>query len=398
MDERSKRTTQSKQRPSTWWRTWLAGIFVALAAIALVGSVVTRYIQRNILDTQGFTAIVGPLPQDPAVASALATFTTNKVFDAVNTEASIKDFLPSNLEGLAGPLSDTLQKKTNQIAQDFIKSDAFNSIWLAANQAMQKSVVRLAESKKPQGKAANAVGSLNLGQLANSVARRVGGQSILTNQQLNQAATVRINLQERVDRLRTTVSIIKGGARALPAATLALLLAAVAIAYNRRHTITAIGITVLLLGIALLIAFKVWSGNFLGDITNASYHAAATSVYEAFYGDLRLRLIWTIVFGIALILLAAIAGPYSWAQRLRHALAIDKFQKTWPYRWAVGCRQWIARYEVWVELGGLAAAIIWLLTLSALTPAMLIIIISLLVAFVSLIHIIARPSPSRMLL
>jgi hypothetical protein len=203
-------------------------------------------------------------------------------------------------------------------------------------------------------------------------------------------------LQQRVDRLRTTVSFIKGGARTFPFMALAFLLAAVAVAYNRRHTVTAIGITTLLLGLASLIAFKVWSGNFLSNITNASYNAAATAVYEAFYSNLRLRLILLIVFGVMLVLLAALAGSYGWARRVRHALAIDKFRKTRPHQWAVQLRQWTVRYELWVDLGALAAAVVWLLILSALTPAMLVLILSLLIGFVSLVHLVAKPSPARM--
>jgi len=386
-------TTDGQRRAGGWWRALLAGVLIAVAAFALLGAVVTRYVERNILNTQGYIAIVGPLPQDPAVATALANFTTDKIFSAADTESIIKRALPQQLAGLASPLSDTLQKKTNQVAQDVIKSDGFSSIWIATNQAMQKSVVRLAESKKPQGKTAEAAGSLNLSELAKRVRQRVGSQGILTNQQRDQAATVRVDLQQRVDQLRTTVRLIKGGARALPVAAAALLLAALAVAYNRRHTVTAIGITVLLLGLASLIAFKVWSGSFLSGITNASYHAAATNVYEAFYSDLRLRLIWAVVFGTVLILLAAIAGPYTWARQLRHALAIDKIRHIGAYRWATSLRRWTAQYELWIGLAGLAAAIIWMLAVSTLTPAMLAIIVSLFIGFISLVHLIARPAP-----
>lgn len=386
---------EPEQKASTWWRTWLAGIFVGLAAIALLGAVVTRYIQRNILDTQGYLAVVGPLPQNPAVAAALANFTTSQIFNAVDTEASIKEALPSKLAGLASPLSDALQRKTNQVAQDFIQSDAFSPIWIAANQVMQKSVVRLTESKQPQGKLSKAAGSLNLNQLAKEVRQRVGGQGILTGQQRDQAATIRVDLQQRVDRLRTTVGAIKGGAQALPLASAALLLAALAVTHNRRHTLAAIGVTVLVLGIASLIAFKIWSGSFLSTIANASYHAAATAVYEAFYSDLRARLIWAAVFGAVLVLLAAISGPHAWAQRLRRALAIDKLRNIRPYRWATNLRQWMARYELWIDLAGLAAAIIWLLAIATLTPSTLAAILSLLVGFVSIVHLIARPAPAH---
>lgn len=103
------------------------------------------------------------------------------------------------------------------------------------------------------------------------------------------------------------------------------------------------------------------------------------------------------LFGGGLILLALLAGPYKWAKRLRAKLALPKLKNIGPYRSAVQVRKWTAAYEPWLLLAGAAAAIIWLLALSTLTPAALVVILSLLTAYASLIHLIARPGPSRAL-
>lgn len=385
----------AKRTARTWWRPWVSGLCVAIAAVAVVGTVVTRYIERNLLDTEGYLAIVGPLPENPQVATALAAYTTTKAFDAADAQANIAEFLPPRLEPLAAPLTDALEERTNQIAKTFIQSDAFAAIWTAANQVMQRGVVRLAQSEQGEGRLA-AVGQLDLGRLVGAVRERLGQEPSQTQQA--RAATIQLNLRQSVERLRTTYDAITAGAYMLPYVAAAFLLAALVVAYNRRRAVIAIGCTILLVGVAMLVAFKITSGGILDDIGEPTYNAAAQAIYEAFYADLRSRLIGLMIVGGALIVLALLAGPYAWARWLRTKFGLAKLKKIEPYRWARNIRHWTARYEPWLLLAGLGAVIIWLLVLSTLTPATLVVILSLLITYASFMHLIARPPPSHTLL
>lgn len=372
----------------------MAGIFIGLAAVSLVGAVITRYVQRNVLDTNGYLTIVGPLPEDPQVSSALAKYTTARLFDAADAEANIKEFLPPKLAPLASPLSERLEARINQTSKDFIQGDTFGAIWSTSNRLLQTGIVRLAESKQGEGRLA-AVGSLDLSRMVSSVRERIGGEGAgLSEDQLDKAAAIKVDLQQRVERLRATYRAINTGAYVLPYLAAALLLAALAVAYNRRRTFMAIGITLLLLGVAMLLAFKIVSGNTLEEISDTNYRSAAEVIYQAFYSDLQNRLIGAMVFGGALIVLALLAGPYAWAKWLRHKFGIDKLKNIEPYRWAKTVRAWASHYELLLALAGAAAVIIWLLALSTLTAATLVVILSLLVAYVSLLHLLAHPAPA----
>ena len=383
---------EHRKQSGPWWRVLVSTVCVVLAAAALVGALATRYIARNVLDTNRYLAIVGPLPENPQVSAALAQFSTEKIFDAAGTESAIKDFLPPKLGALAGPLDDTLRKKFTQTAQRFIQSDAFGAIWTTANKTMQKGLLRVAESRDGQGKLP-AVGSLDLSRLPASLRERFGNSGTLGGQQ-DKLSTIQINLHQRAERLRTTVRATKAGAYALPYVAAALLAAAIAVAFNRRRALLAIGAAVLLLGAALLITSKIVSGDLLGQISNTTYRSAAQVVYEAFYSDLRQRIIIAMVLAGILIILAILAGPYEWAKRLRGALGLPKLRRTKPHGWALAIRTLTAKAEPWLDLAGLALIIVWMLALSALTPATLIVILSILLSFVSLVHIIARPSPA----
>lgn len=384
-----------EQRKShSWWRPVLTGVFIAVAAVSLVGAIITRYVQRNVLDTNGYLAIVGPLPENPKVSAALAHFTTQKIFDAADAENNIKDFLPPRLTPLAGPLTGTLEKKVNQTAQNFVQGDAFSSIWITSNRVMQKGVVRLARSQGGQGKLA-ASSSLDLSKLAGTVRERLGGQTTATEAQKDKAAAVRLDLHQKVERLHTAYQAVNSGAYALPYVAGAFLLAALAVAHNRRRAVLATGATVLLLGVAMLLVFKIVSGSIVGGINDQISRDAARVIYEAFYGDLRARLIAAVIAGGVAIGLALAAGPYPWARWLRHSLGLGRLVSTGPYRWTADIRRLASKYELWMTLAVAAAAVIWLLALSNLTPATLVVILSLLIAAISLLHLIARPPPAH---
>lgn len=380
----------------SWWRPVAAGACVVIASLALIGSILTRYVQRTIVDTNGYLAVVGPLPENPKVSGALAQFTTQKIFDRASAENEIRDALPPRLAPLAGPLAGVLERSARGVAQKFIQSDAFSAIWTTSNRLLQKGVVRLAQSKQAQPRQ-TAGGRLDLSQLSSAVRERLDGQQVsaLSPEQQDRAAGIQINLRQRVDRLRTAYRIVTNGAYALPYVSVAFVLAAVAIGYDRRRTIRAIGGTLLLLGVVLLVAFKIVSGGMLGEMTNQTYRAAAEAVYQAFYNPLRGQLVGTAVLGGVLIVLAVLAGPYAWARRLRTALGFDALKNLSVHRAIASGRRRIAQYQLWFVLAGAAATVIWLLALHSLSLATLVVILSIFIAYLSLLHLLARPSPSR---
>jgi len=383
----------SKSRAG-WWRTMMSAALLTVGAAALLGSLAARYLARAVLDTQGYLAIIAPLPRDPAVASALAQFTAAQVFDRAGARTDIQEFLPPKLTPLADPLSDTLQKRFAQVTQKFIQSDTFSALWTASNTTLQTGVLRLAERKVAPDKA-ESVGSLDLNKLAAAVQARLGGSQ--ADPPENPAATIHIDLHQKVDHLRSAVRAIRSGAYALPYLAVAMLLAALAVARNQRRTLMAIGVMILLLGVALLLAFKIVSGSWLGEVTDSVYRAAAQTVYEAFYHDLRNRIVFWMILAGTLTGLTILAGPYDWARRLGASIGKHAWKRSPAGRYAAGFRRGVARIEPWLDLSGAAATLLWLLLLTTLTPATLTVILSLLLSYVALVRLIAQASRKHLL-
>jgi len=310
----------------SWWRPVISGICIVLAAIALIGSIATHYLRDNILNTDGYLAIVGPLPADPAVANALATFTTTKIFDAQATQSAIQSFLPPRLAPLADPLTNELQKRVNERTKTFVEGDEFSAIWTGANRVAQKALLRVADSKGSSR--SKVVSSVNIDKLLSAARQHFGdNQTVFSNQQQDKLAAIRVNLHESAQQLRTTVQLIRNGAYVLPYIFLALLLLALAVGYNRRRLLLAIGAALVVVAVVLVIVLKAASQSLLGDIQNSGYRAAADVVYEAFYGNLRARFVGCMIGGFAIVALALAAGPYGWAVRFRRAVGITSFKR-----------------------------------------------------------------------
>lgn len=380
--------------PQPWWRLLLTCVLVALAVVSLLAGITTRYLRDNVIDTNGYLRVVGPLPKDPKVADALSTFTTQRVFDAAKAEENIKEALPPRLAPLASPLASGLQARVKDLAHQFVASDNFTTIWISSNRVTHDAIIRVAESE-PNEERLKRVSSLDLGRLSGAVRERFGDKTLLSDEQKDKAATVAVNLHQNVQDLRTTVRVIRGSAHALPYLSVALLLGAIAIAYNRQRTVLGIGLLLALLAASMVIATKLFVGTALDDISEPLYREAAEVVYQAFYSDLHRRIIGLLLLGVALVCWALVTGPYNWARSLRRGLKVGQLKKMTPYLWAVSFRYFVSGYEWWADGAAAVVALIVLMTSSSLKPSHVVVVLSLVACFAAIIHMVAWPAPAK---
>lgn len=319
-----ERHRASYTAPTAWWRMVLCIVLVVLASIMVAAAVATRYVNDNILDTERYLEIIGPLPQNPAVAHALGQFTAERLFDSGAVETQIADFLPPRLAPAAPLFSDALKEQVTGITERVVASEAFLSIWLTANREAHEALMAIARSD-PVEPTREAQTRLNLEGLFNLVRERFGGEdgAILTDERQQQAADVVIDLRQSVQRFRNGVRAIETGAWLLPLLALLLLAGAIFAANNRRRAVLGIGITLFALGLSFLLAFKIAVQQVLGSFEQAVYRDAAQVVYEALYGNLRARFVLLTVVGGLIIVVAILCGPYRWAVHLRELLHIQ---------------------------------------------------------------------------
>ncbi len=309
------------------WRTALCGFLVFLAVCTFTAAIIVRYTNDNILDSEAYVKIVGSLPQNPEVATALGAFTADRLFNGGTVEGYMASFLPEKLAPAAPLLTETLKEQVASTASNVVASDKFTEIWSQANRSAHEALLAVAHSEPRQPKD-DASANLKLDGLFALVRERFRGanDSLLNDQQKQGAADLVINVRQNVQTFRGVVQAVETGAWLLPVVGFLLLAGAIWAANNRRLAVLGIGISLAALGLTLLLAFRLISQRWLNSFEQSVYRDAAQVVYEAFYGNLRARLVAITVTGLIIVLITLVFSPYKWAVRLREVLRLDTLQ------------------------------------------------------------------------
>ncbi len=141
-------------------------------ALAVPGA----WVRRTTVNTDRYVATVGPLIHDPAVQEYLARTITLEAFTALGVQdrltTALQDKAPK-LVFLAGPISNAVQGFLQDQVQKLVASDAFATLWEAANRVAQTQVVDLLNGGGSIVSTANGKVVLNLIPLVNDALAQV---------------------------------------------------------------------------------------------------------------------------------------------------------------------------------------------------------------------------------
>lgn len=134
-----------------------AAICIVLAAILTIPAGFAFWGQRTLNDGQRYIDTVGPLVNDPEIQQAIATKVTDAIEQQVDVQALLTEAFAGvitdrpRLEALIGPISGAVNGLIEREVEDFIASDAFESLWIAANQRAQEVLYRVLNGDVPDG-------------------------------------------------------------------------------------------------------------------------------------------------------------------------------------------------------------------------------------------------------
>src|SRR5829696_10507 len=102
-----------------------AAVLVAVAAFALVTSVVGVWAARTTLDTNRWVETVTPLPRDPYVANAVSEYATTELFAVLDVEDRLREVLPDQAAFVVGPLTGQIREAVQKTVHNVLVSDRF---------------------------------------------------------------------------------------------------------------------------------------------------------------------------------------------------------------------------------------------------------------------------------
>ncbi len=139
----------ASQDSSTAGRSILVVALLVVAALLTTPAITAYWGQRTLNDTGRYIDTVGPLVKQPEVQQAISTKVTDAIQQQVDVEAVLNQAFAGviddrpRLQLLVGPISGAIDGLIENQVNNFIASDAFEDLWVAANTRSQQALVRV---------------------------------------------------------------------------------------------------------------------------------------------------------------------------------------------------------------------------------------------------------------
>ncbi len=337
-DERAElerlRSETSAQRRGRWARggRWVAACALLLVA-ALLGTlaVVAVYLRSEVLDTDTYVQTVAPLSQDPAVQDAIAArlateiVARSDVADLANEAAQRLEAqgAPQRLSDLVGPLVNGLTSFLQNRIREFLETERFQTAWDNINRTAHDGLVAVLTGE--QSDLVTSQGTtvtVNLGELLSMAKARLAAEGLTFVERIPDVSINYTLVQsDKLPDIRTYTKMLNTAGTWLPWVALALLIAGVLVAPNRRRGII-IGAAMLGITVALLLGVMSFARDYYLDRLPAEVRSpeAVAAVYDAVVRFLISALQTLLVVMAILIVGALLAGPSRPAVAIRRLL------------------------------------------------------------------------------
>jgi hypothetical protein len=124
-------------------RAALMGVLIVITSLSIVVAATTTWAHQTVFNTDRWLEVVGPLPQDPEVATAIARFAMNEVSDLTDLRGRLQQQLPAQLAPFVDPVLNALRSRIQARLVQFIESDQFGKVWVDLNRFAHDAVVKI---------------------------------------------------------------------------------------------------------------------------------------------------------------------------------------------------------------------------------------------------------------
>lgn len=336
-----KKPARPKQKVRFGWRGFVVTVLTTLGVIAGVSFMLAHWTERQVLTTDNWVALVGPLPQNDQVATALSTYTVNQVFDSADIEARIQSGLPDKVAFLAPVLTQQLQARVTNRTQQIIQSNQFEAIWTTAIKTSHQRL--LEQARNPDAEPSRlAQLSVKLQSLRPKIQALLGQEPQTGDSQQIELA---VNLHQKMNKLGEYVRLLDWLNATLWLAALACLFAAFVLAQARRKLLLVVSASFFVIALLQLIGVRALRPTVLNLVENEAFRPAVGIVYDDLLALFRHSA--TLVGTVSAILFAgAFATQRKFLRRSKTiSKQLDTFDKSSVAAGARQVRQWIRSYR-----------------------------------------------------
>lgn len=286
-------------------RSVVSGVLVLLAVLAAAVTVPARYVEGTLLDTDAYVAATAPLSDEITTQDAVAEALTSTVVGQID----------------AGALAGVLRPVIGEVADVFVRSDAFGPAWEQANRQGHAATVAVLRDDGDVVDASEGTVTLPLDPFLEAVGQALRDRGLPVPEGFAQtgASVVLYSSDDLATAQSAVAALDRWTPWALPATlVLAVLAALVARPGRRAVTVAVTGGLVALAMLALVVLLpEAVRAAFASLAVDPAGRQVLDDAVNALLVPLRTQLWWACGIGAAVAVGAAVAGGAARSIRLR---------------------------------------------------------------------------------
>jgi hypothetical protein len=304
------------------WRGPVARILTVLGVLLVVVSIVANYVDRQALGHSDFKDAAQQLAADPAIQQQVALALTDQLFSRVDVRARLEQRLPENQKALAGPIAGAMRPLSERLVRELMQRPRFQQAFVAALVTGQQQVVKVLDDRTKYIQTQGENVTVELRPLLVALSQQLPLVPDLSSKLPPDAGSIVLFKASQLKTAQTLTRGLRLVAAWIWVVALALWIAAVYLARDRRKEIRAIAIGFVVIGLVVLLLRRL-AGDYLVDKLSAtpSQDQAIRNVW-----DILTRLLidagWAaIAVGVVALIGVWLIGPSRRGTQARHWLA-----------------------------------------------------------------------------
>jgi hypothetical protein len=305
------------------WRRVASWALVVLASLIGFISVLTVWVDRQLLDNAAWQQASTDVIQDPEVRNALSVYLVNQLYDNVNVSEQLGSKLPPALKPLAAPISAALREPAGNGVDFLLARPRLQDRWIQATTLAHQKLLNVLEDKTGYGiSTGNGVVTLDLGSLVRELGTELGVPAAALDKLPPDAGVITVMQSDQLSAAQQAVRGIKAASAWLALLVVAMFALAVYLARPaRREMLRNVGWAFVVVGLLVLIVRRL-GGNYVIDaLVSPSYDETGHRVWligTQILGETGRAVVF---YGATVLVAAILAGPTNVAVATRRRLA-----------------------------------------------------------------------------
>ena len=307
-------------------RSTAAVVLIVLGVLCLTVMPVAIWARNLVLNTDRYVETMKPIAANAGVQNVVISAVDRRVDENLDVKALLADVLPPRAQVLAGPLQSAAEGLVNTVTTRFVRSDAFQTLWVEINRAAHQQINYVLTGKQPADAAVqlNNRGQvvLDLSTVVDNVKTRLVAAGLTVASKVPAVGTtIEIAQVKGIQSARKATRALNTIANWLPWIGLALVAGGIATARRRRRALVwsaaGVGIGMVVIGIGLLIGRNIYLDAVPPDKLPGD---TAQFLFDTLVRFLRLGIRLILLLALLVMLGAWLTGPSRPAVAVRHAV------------------------------------------------------------------------------